>query len=387
MLSANNPVFTMNDSGIDRRMILFRLDRKVENIDPSFDEKLFSQLAAFTNYLLGIPEDEVVETLLYKVDNSGVRIQNELDALLQTNGVAEWLNNRYDYDPSSQVQIGNDKTQTHQLYGDYCDYTSKSGSSPMSSKAFSPEIIRLGRGYLTKKKGMHGAMLQGLKRNDSGGLIEKIISTPTKTPSDPSYPSYPSCNNQNAYQPTVSGMTGHFPDPSFTRHSAENDPLNMTGHDKLMMGESCIRHSTQSHAGQDVQALEKSNMTDMTDMTGQTQLRGERKKIIHLIPDNLSLTQKIIEAWDSPPVLGKIVLEADSYELRKEVQDYTPQKIAHLKEAANVAWKPGLNRDADYKGERVEILEAGQSRDIKIRTASGTTQVIKRGNLRPWLGI
>jgi len=83
----------------------------------------------------------------------------------------------------------------------------------------------------------------------------------------------------------------------------------------------------------------------------------------------------------------KIVLEADSYELRKEVKDYTPQKIAHLKEAANVAWKPGLNRDADYKGERVEILEAGQSRSIKIRTASGTTQVIKRGNLQPWLGI
>ena len=381
MVSANNPVFTLNDDGIGRRIILFKFDRKVNTIDTSFDKKLSSQMSAFTNYLLGIPEDEVVETLLYKVDGSGTRIQNELDALLQTNGVAEWLNNRYVYDPSSQVQIGNDKTQLQQLYGDYCDYASKSGSSPMSSKAFSPEVVRLGRGHLTKKKSMYGVTLQGLRRDDSGGLIEKIISIPTDTVSDPSYPSYPSCNDQNTCQANVSDMTGQGNDPSSIRHSA---PSSMTGHDGSEAHPSLTRHAPQTPTQQGVEASEKPDMTGMTD---KSRLRGEKEKIINQIPDNLPLTQKITQAWDSQWELGRIILAASSEELKLATTNYTSEQIKHIKDAANFCWQPQINQFADYAGESVEIWEVNQTREVRIRTLSGTIQKIKRGNLRPWLGI
>ncbi|MBD2207604.1 hypothetical protein H6G33_35325 [Calothrix sp. FACHB-1219] len=51
-------------------------------------------------------------------------------------------------------------------------------------------------------------------------------------------------------------------------------------------------------------------------------------------------------------------------------------------------WRPGFNRDGDYNGERVEIWEAGSSsRQITCRIKSGGTIKVKRGNLRPWLGI
>ncbi|OKH53964.1 hypothetical protein NIES2101_09510 [Calothrix sp. HK-06] len=45
--------------------------------------------------------------------------------------------------------------------------------------------------------------------------------------------------------------------------------------------------------------------------------------------------------------------------------------------------RAGTLSDADYKGERVEIFEAGRGRDIKIRMDTDSFIKIKRGNLRP----
>ncbi|MFM6332957.1 MAG: phage/plasmid primase, P4 family, partial [Dolichospermum sp.] len=148
MATANNCVFTSTDSGLDRRQIIFRFDRRVPEIDTQFSKKLASQTSAFTNYLLNIPESEIIHSLLYKVDESGQAKQNELEALLQTNAVAVWMNNNLAYDPSSEIQIGSDKNNTSQLYGNYHDFSTKSGSNPRSSKEFSPEVIRLGKGSL-----------------------------------------------------------------------------------------------------------------------------------------------------------------------------------------------------------------------------------------------
>ncbi|MBD2458484.1 DUF3854 domain-containing protein [Nostoc sp. FACHB-87] len=117
MITANNFVLPTNDSGIDRRVIIFKFDRQLPNINTNFLEELTAQIAGFTTYLLSIPEDEIRHTLLYKVDNSGIRQQNELEALLQTNSVADWLNNNYACAPDSQVPIGVDKENTNQLYG------------------------------------------------------------------------------------------------------------------------------------------------------------------------------------------------------------------------------------------------------------------------------
>ncbi|MFM5956415.1 MAG: hypothetical protein ACKOQ2_04485, partial [Dolichospermum sp.] len=65
--------------------------------------------------------------MLYKVDESGQAKQNEIEALLQTNAVAVWMNNNLAYDPSSEIQIGSDKNNTSQLYGNYHDFSTKSG--------------------------------------------------------------------------------------------------------------------------------------------------------------------------------------------------------------------------------------------------------------------
>ena len=379
MVTANNPVFTLNDSGIDRRMILFRFDRKIRSIDTAFAAKLKSQMSAFTNYLLSIPESEIKETLLYKVDNSGVRIQNELDALLQTNGVAEWLNNKYAYDFNSQIQMGNDKTQVDQLYGDYCDYALKSGSSPMSAKAFSPEVLRLGGEYLQKIKTKYGVVIKGLRRENEGGAIQSILNLKNQRESNnPSHPSLTSPNSHNQDTVSVSAVMDAVMDG--------DGLVNLvTDGDGSNPNPSPINHHPQAHIQQGLQPFQKPLVTDVMD---KSRLRGEKEKIINSIPHSLSLTQKMIQAWDNRTALGSMVLGASTDELQKEVEHYTTEQITHIKEAANTVWKPGLDRDAEYSGERVEIIEADNtSRSVVIKYKSGSKTKVKRGNLKPWLGI
>jgi len=388
MLTANNPVFTANDSGVDRRVVLFRFDRKVPEIDPLFADKLSDQMSAFTNYLLSIPVAEIIHTLLYKVDESGIRAQNELDALLQTNAVADWLNSRYKYDPTNQIFIGADREKLDQLYGDYCDYCRKSGSSPRSSKEFSPEVIRLGGGVLVKTKTRYGATIQGLKRDESGGIIETLISMKSKkTPVDPSHPSHPSQNTGNPSPASILSVMGDVTGQQITHHTLSLGDGSVTGCDGSVTGQTVHPSQRQSI---DYQALQPFNNPSVTGVTGQTEkLRDEKENELTQDSSSPSLLQKMSEVWNEPSQLGELVLSrsVSEEELHFAAAQCTPEQIACIKDAANDAWHPGLNRDADYKGERVEVFEAGQSREIRIKTPSGTLLKVKRGNLRPWLGV
>ena len=91
--------------------------------------------------------------------------------------------------------------------------------------------------------------------------------------------------------------------------------------------------------------------------------------------------------WDKIAALGEIVLKAPEQELIMAVLHCTPEQVAHIKKAANYVWKPGVNRDVDYSGERCEVWDTGNGKEPLIQTPSGTKLRAKRGNLRPWLGI
>ena len=118
-----------------------------------------------------------------------------------------------------------------------------------------------------------------------------------------------------------------------------------------------------------------------------SQESGENQTIPNT-PETQTLQQRIVEVWDNKYELGKLVLAVSESELIAETANYTPEQIKHIKEAANRAWKVGLNRDAEYNGERVEIMEARSgSREVRVRTQGGSLLKVKRGNLRPWLGL
>ncbi|MEM8777985.1 MAG: hypothetical protein AAGF26_03750 [Cyanobacteria bacterium P01_G01_bin.49] len=100
-----------------------------------------------------------------------------------------------------------------------------------------------------------------------------------------------------------------------------------------------------------------------------------------------SMLKLMLALWDNIHELGQLVLNASESELIAAVSQCTSQQIAHIKKAATTVWQPGLNRDADYKGERVEIWEVGQSQTVKVQTKNRRFLKVKRRDLQPWLGI
>ena len=100
-----------------------------------------------------------------------------------------------------------------------------------------------------------------------------------------------------------------------------------------------------------------------------------------------SMLKLMLALWDNIYELGQLVLNASESELITAVSQCTSQQIAHIKKAATTVWQPGLNRDADYKGERVEIWEVGQSQTVKVQTKNRRFLKVKRRDLQPWLGI
>lgn len=328
MLTANNPVFTANDSGVDRRVVLFRFDRKVPEIDPSFADKLSDQMSAFTNYLLSIPLAEIIHTLLYKVDESGIREQNELDALLQTNAVADWLNSRYKYDPTNQIFIGADREKLDQLYGDYCDYCRKSGSSPRSSKEFSPEVIRLGRGVLVKTKTRYGAMIRGLSRDDSGGIIETLISMKSKkTPVDPSHPSHSSQNTVNPSPASTSSVMGDVTDQQITNHTLSLGDGSVTGCDGSVTGQTVHPSQPQTTNSQASQPFPDHSVTGVT---GKPEKLRDEEKNKSTKSSGSSLQDKIIALWSDHPKLGELVVNASRKELDRVMTRWSDEQKAHV---------------------------------------------------------
>jgi putative DNA primase/helicase len=101
-----------------------------------------------------------------------------------------------------------------------------------------------------------------------------------------------------------------------------------------------------------------------------------------------STTQQMINRWDNKASLGELILSLKPEELQAAVAGFTPEQLQYVKDAANCVWRPGFDRDADYNGSCCEIWEAGQSKNIVVRIRqSGHKFTVKRGNLRPWLGI
>lgn len=99
------------------------------------------------------------------------------------------------------------------------------------------------------------------------------------------------------------------------------------------------------------------------------------------------LLAQLLNNWSDDFSLAKVVLNAREKEELKVVAQFLNQdKVKHMKEVADRHWSPQIEQFADYQGERVEIWEVGQSREVGVKIGNSTKKV-RRGNLKPWLGI
>jgi len=251
MVSANNEVFDQNDSGLLRRQLIFRFNRKVDRIDTKLGEKLSAQIGAFTNHLLTIPLDEIIYTLLYKHDPSGVAAQNELEALLRTNSVAEWMNSCLAYDPNGEIQIGCDKNNSSQLYGSYYTFCDKSGSKVRASKDFSPQIETIGKGVLHRVKTNSKNVIRGVRFSEDGGLLETLAKfQKAQTSNHPPHPPHPPQNSYNPYVASILEVESTLHAPS----------TNVEGSGESISHPPRTLHSNQNHTQQSIQPLNSSKV-------------------------------------------------------------------------------------------------------------------------------
>jgi hypothetical protein len=141
----------------------------------------------------------------------------------------------------------------------------------MSSKAFSPEVVRLGSGFLSKEKTKAGMVIRGLERNFSGGLIESIIQIKNiNSAADPAHPAHPSPKRQNLVTEQVSAVKGQQAHPALLCNNTVQGVARLNAHPSPTL------HHTQSHKGATFQPFQNPLVKGVQ---GQEENLRDREKI------------------------------------------------------------------------------------------------------------
>ena len=151
VLLATNEYLGVSDSGVDRRSIYMRFDRKPSAADKRSwwmqggEEKvLHSEIPGLIRWLLEMPREKIKPTLEAL---SGRILKDKAIGTCAGSSVAEWLNEECEFDEKAKTQIGrvssNKKQQREMLYPNYRSYCDGTGRKPISQNKFTKELFRV----------------------------------------------------------------------------------------------------------------------------------------------------------------------------------------------------------------------------------------------------
>lgn len=173
-VSSNGPVFVSRTGReILRRQILLMFNVEVLKPDPKFADRLIADLPGWTNYLLSIPEVEIVATLNHEVDRKLTPMQWEVKK--RVDSIAAWLEECVVIHPEYQHKVGSDKTDTSTLFGSYQTFCKASDGIPKGLRDFSEILISLVEMLFPEQKfekhrTKNGWIIKGISlRGDYGG--------------------------------------------------------------------------------------------------------------------------------------------------------------------------------------------------------------------------
>jgi len=181
LLLSNIPIFTGDAvSRIARRVITAPCNNTVA-ISQRRDLNLefTSELDAFTNHVLAIPDAQVTRVLQGLEDIPECTLEF-WENRIRTDSIAAWVNDWVIYDVLAETAIGSNKEEgtdgnsPHTLYGSYCLHSKQSGTQPKANKNFSPDLLELCHSVLgwdiERKVTKTGKFIRGLRlRTDSDG--------------------------------------------------------------------------------------------------------------------------------------------------------------------------------------------------------------------------
>jgi putative DNA primase/helicase len=236
VVTSNGPIFQANGgSWLTRRVLMIAFDRRPDKIR-DLEKEFESELSAFTNYLLSIPEEQVTRVLrgLGKGD-----IQKPLwDSQIRTDSIAAWVNEWVIYDTSAKTLIGSDRSEwndtaydpnTSTLFGSYSLYCRNTGLQAKGKNNFSSDLIELCQQTLSWQvdycRGSTGQrMIRGLRLRTPGDtdptLEDQLTTDNSDNLSDNPTDNLKPLLNKDSDNPDNLRSQNFFPtDPSsFTSH-------------------------------------------------------------------------------------------------------------------------------------------------------------------------
>lgn len=419
-------------SGLRRRRLSMPFNRVIPpHLRRDLEQEFKPFLPGLLAWVLEMPNSEVEEY----VRNTDKKVKSlasyKEEVLLETNPVAQWADNCLYVNESALTFVGNkNQDPLRYLFANYSKWCAENGYTPLAHIRFSKTLVELFQTHLgnlnvTRHRGNKGTYIKGislklpglqhLPRPITGNLEETVTVSDSRGDSSVT-------DKVTAENPASDGFYKN--DSCFIRNDDENNLQKIVLHE-LDKDETSSQNQIQDELDKHQTSHQKQKNNELNKRTkiaakpsqpskpftaSDTNRHTNRHSTVTptVTPDNETVTpyngdcnqsfspeeksqsnqEKMVEVWDLKYELGKLVLEIKTSELISITANYTPEQIKHIKDAANHAWQVGLNRDADYIGERVEIMEAGNgSRQIKVRTQGGGLLKVKRGNLRPWLGI
>lgn len=161
VLVGNGPVRASDPTGavINRRRTL-----RVPKVVPASEERkllepdgrggwageLVGELSGLVNWALAMPADQARQALARDVQSLS-RAEAELEALLSTDLLAEWANERLAWEPAGQLRVGNAESDMGEfLYPSYVRFIDQQGRNgkPMALRNFKTKLVDLLRDTL-----------------------------------------------------------------------------------------------------------------------------------------------------------------------------------------------------------------------------------------------
>lgn len=173
VVCSNLPIFVGDaTSRVKRRAITVPCNNVVApNRRRNLEQEFEPQLAAFTNYLLSISDDEVTRVLLGLENIPEVALEFWRNRI-RVDSIAAWLNDYVIADPLAKTAIGSDKNEGDNgtpttLFGSYSWHCKNAGDNAKSNKNFSPDLIELCQSVLgwkiEKDRNAKGYFIKGIR--------------------------------------------------------------------------------------------------------------------------------------------------------------------------------------------------------------------------------
>ncbi|MUG99203.1 hypothetical protein F7734_45700 [Scytonema sp. UIC 10036] len=150
LVLSNLPIFTGDcASRVKRRILTVPCNNQVSIFKRchKIEDRFESELPAFTNHVLSIPDDRVTEVLLGLVEIPECTLEF-WENRIRTDSIAAWLNDWVIYDPMAETAVGSNKDEMDNgdpitLYGSYAQHCRRSGVQVKAVKNFSPDLLEL----------------------------------------------------------------------------------------------------------------------------------------------------------------------------------------------------------------------------------------------------